>query len=83
MRFDAGASCSLEISEMVLTKHRDHVESEEGPVSALSKDASSPGISTESVKMELRPCSRSSTAWSKKIPSHPGSSRKWVLISGL
>ena len=46
-----GASCSLELSEMVLPEHRKPEETEEGKVSASSKDASSSSILTEFMRM--------------------------------
>ena len=39
-----GESCSLELSEMVLAKHRHPVETEQAMASASSKDASSSGV---------------------------------------
>ena len=47
-----GAGCSLEMSEMVLTEHKNP---EEGMASTSLKDASSSGVSMETVRMESRP----------------------------
>ena len=61
-----GVSCSLELLEWVLTKHGNPEETDEGMALPSPKDASSSGVSKESVRIELRPCSKSLTAWSKK-----------------
>ena len=53
------ASCSLELSEWVLSKHRNPKETEEGIAIIPSKDTSSSGVLTESVRIESRPCSES------------------------
>ena len=53
----------LGVSESVLTKW---TKPEERMVSASSRDASTSGVLKETVKMESRPCSKSSTACSKK-----------------
>ena len=75
------ASCSLELSEMVVTNHRDHEEAKEGMTSASSKKHLIFDMLMESMRTESRPCSKSSTAWSKKEYSlHPGSSGKWVSV---
>ena len=61
------ASCSLELLEMVLTKHRNPEETEEVSLTSESpKDASSSSVLMESVRMESRQCSKSSTTWSKR-----------------
>ena len=61
-----GASCDLEILEMGLIEHRHPAKTEETKVSASSDDAFSSGVLIESVRMESRPCSKSSTPWSNK-----------------
>ena len=63
------ASCGLELSEWVLTEHRNPEETKEGMASASPKDASSSGLSTESVRIESRPCTKSLTAWSNNEQS--------------
>ena len=73
------ASCSLELSDIVLTKCRNVEETEEGMTSASSKDASSSAVLPDYVRIVSRPCSKSSMAWSKK--SNP-CSLAWVR-SGL
>ena len=61
-----GASCSLEVSERVLTEHRNPVETNEVMTTGSSNDVSHSGVSVQSVKMESRPCTKSATAWSRK-----------------
>ena len=61
-----GASCSLELSERVLTKQRNPEETEDGMASGSSKEASNSGVSRELVRMESKPCSKSAMAWSRK-----------------
>ena len=61
-----GTSCSPEFSERILTEHRNPEKTEEIMTQDLSKDASSSGVSTESLRMESTPCLSSLTAWSKK-----------------
>ena len=61
-----GASCSLEVSEIVLTKWRNPEETEDVMASGSSKDVSNSGVLMESVRMESKPCSKSATAWSRK-----------------
>ena len=56
----------MELSEWVLTKYSNPEKTEKGMASASSKDVSSSGVLTECVRIELRPCSKSLTAWSKK-----------------
>ena len=46
-----GTSCSLEISETVLTEQRKPERTEEGMVSASSRDASTSDVLMESVKI--------------------------------
>ena len=72
-----GASCGLEVSETVLTKWRNPEET--GVMtSGSSKNVSNSGISIETVRMESRPCSKSTAAWSRnEYSSHSGSSGKW------
>ena len=71
------ASCSLEVSEMLLTEYKNPDETNEGTPSDSSNDASS--VLVELMRMESRPCSKSATAWSRKEQSlHPGSSQEWV-----
>ena len=48
-----GASCSLETSETVLTKHMNYEGTHEGPVYASSRDACSSGVSTVSESGEM------------------------------
>ena len=57
-----GASCSLEVSETVLTKHKKPEETEEGMATASSREASISGKSVESVRIESRLCLKSSTS---------------------
>ena len=47
-----GASSGLELSEIVLAKHRNPEETEEDTTSASSKDVSSSNVLTESVRLE-------------------------------
>ena len=61
-----GASCGLEVSEIVLTEWRNQEETEDVMASASSKDVSNSGVSMESVRMESKPYSKSATAWSRK-----------------
>ena len=51
-----GASCSLELSEMVLIKYTNLEQTEEGITSASSKEASSSDVATESMRIKSRPC---------------------------
>ena len=67
-----GASCSLEVSEIVLTEWRNPEETEDVKASGSSKDVSNSDVSMESVRMESKPCSKLTTAWSRKESSHPG-----------
>ena len=60
------ASCSLEVSEIVLTEQRNPEEAKDVMASCSSKDVSNSNVSTESVRMESKPCSKSATAWSRK-----------------
>ena len=55
-----GASCHIEVSKMVLIKCRNPEETEDGTVSASSKDASSSGVLMELARIESRPYSKSS-----------------------
>ena len=52
-----GAWCSLEVSEMVLTKCRNTDETNEVTTFGSSNDTSSASVSMELVRMESRPCS--------------------------
>ena len=61
-----GASFSVYLSEVVLTKNRNPVETEEGMASASSNGASWSQVLTKSVQIKSRPCLGSSTAWFKK-----------------
>ena len=62
-----GASCSLELSERVLTEQGNPEETEEDVMaSGSSREASNSGVSSESVRMESNSCLKSATAWSKK-----------------
>ena len=60
------ASSSLEVSEIVLTKWKNHEETEDVMTFGYSKDVSNSGVSMELVGMKPRPCSKSATAWSRK-----------------
>ena len=60
------ASYGLELSEGVLTEQRNPDESNEETTSGSSNNASSSGVSIESMRMESRPHSKSSTTWSRK-----------------
>ena len=60
-----GGRYSLEISEMTDTECR-NLETEEGMISALSKDTSSFSPLTELLMVESRPYSKPTTVWSKK-----------------
>ena len=60
-------SCSLEVSEIVLTKHGKLGETEKGMDFATSKDAISSGVLIELVRRESRPCSKSLNARLKKV----------------
>ena len=60
-----GASCGLKVSETVLTKQRNHEETEEIIMSSSSKDVSNSGVLMESLRMEFKPCSKSATAESR------------------
>ena len=51
-----GASWCLEVSEIVLTEHRNPEETEDVIASGSSKDMSNSGVSMESVRMEFKPC---------------------------
>ena len=62
-----GARSGLELWERYLSEHRNAEDTEE----MASKVASSPWVSTESVRIESRACSNSLTAWSKKGPCNP------------
>ena len=64
--FILGASCSLEVPEMVVTEYKNPDETEETTTSGSSNDVYSSSISMESVRMESRPCSKSATPWSRK-----------------
>ena len=57
------ANYSLELSESVLPEHRNPKQTEEVMELGLSKDASSSGASTKSVRIESRLCSKHTTAW--------------------
>ena len=70
MGLDDQASCSLEISKMILIKHRNPVLTEESMVSASQKDASSSSVLMESMKMKSRLCLKSSIAWSTRNYPH-------------
>ena len=61
-----GASCSLEVSEIVQTEQRNPEETEDVMASGSSKEESNSDISMESVRMKSKPCSKSATAWSRK-----------------
>ena len=61
-----GTSCSLEVSEIVLTEQRNPEGTEDVTASGPSKDVSNSGVSMESVRMESKPCSKSTTAWCRK-----------------
>ena len=74
-----GISCGLEVSEMVLIEHRNPDETDEGTPSGSLNDVSISNVLMESVRMESRPCSNPSTAWSgKELSSQPGSRRRWL-----
>ena len=73
-----GASCGLEISEIVLTEWRTLQETADVIASGSSKDISNSGFSIGSVQMESKPCSKSATTWSRMKLSYtlvPGESR--------
>ena len=57
MLFDARSRCSLELSEWILTKHRNPKETGRGMASVSLKDTSSSGVLTEPLRLESRPCS--------------------------
>ena len=57
-----GASCGLEVSETVLTEQRNPEETEDVMASGCSREVSNSGVSSESVRMESNPCSKSATA---------------------
>ena len=74
-----GASCSLKVSEIVLTEWSSPGETEDVMALGSSKDASNSSVLMDSVKMESKPCSKSAKARSRKEQSsHPGSRGKWV-----
>ena len=54
-----GASCSLELSEIVLSEQRNPEETEDIRASGSSKDVSNSGVSRELVRMESKPYSKS------------------------
>ena len=56
-----GASCGLEVSEIVLTEHREPKETELGMTSASSKDASISCVLMDHERIESKPCSVSLT----------------------
>ena len=51
-----GASCSLELLEIVLTKWRNPEVTEKVMALGSSKDVSNPGALMELVRMESKPC---------------------------
>ena len=57
-----GAICGLELSERVLTEQRNPEETEDVMTSVSSREASNSGVSSESVRMESKPCSKLATA---------------------
>ena len=57
-----GASGSLELSERVLTEQSNPEETEEIMASGSSREVSYSGVSSESVRMESNPCSKSAMA---------------------
>ena len=61
-----GASCGIEITEIVHTKQRNPEETEDVMASGSSKDVSHSGVTMESVRIESKPCSKSATAWSRR-----------------
>ena len=72
-----GASCSLEVSKIVL--HIETQKTEDVTVLGRSMDVFNSGVLMESVRMESKACSKLATAWSRKEQSsHPGSGGKWV-----
>ena len=66
-----GASCSLEVSEMVLTEHRNPEQMKESMASVSSKDTSTTGVSTKSVMAEWRSCSAFSLIQKRSNPHSP------------
>ena len=61
-----GASCGLELSEIVVTEQRNLEETEDVKASGSSKDVSNSGVSMELVRMESKPCLKSAMAWFRK-----------------
>ena len=61
-----GASCSLEVSEKVLTEWKNPEETEYVMASGSSKDVSKSSVLMESVRMESKLCLKSAMDWSRK-----------------
>ena len=61
-----GTSCSLKFRKWVLTECRKTEEIEEGMSATSSNNASNSGVLMQSLRIELRLCSTSLTAWSGK-----------------
>ena len=60
-----GASCSLEVSETVLSEQRNPEEMEEVMTSDSLKGVSNSSVLMELVRMESKPCSKSASDWSR------------------
>ena len=77
-----GTSYSLEVPETVLSE--ESLQTEKSMASAFSRGLSMSGVLMEYVRIESGPCTKSSTARSKKEYSvHPGSNEKWVNVETL